>query len=110
MTASFSSTSPAAGALRVLSDERERHRSVFASQGDEAARRRFALPDPASPDYEASLATLEAEIDRASATLDRQDEAKDQVQADRQRAESEEDPAPLSNYKRAEVIKQNSPS
>jgi len=110
MTTSFSSTSPAASALRVLSAEREHHRSVLATQGDEAAQRRFALPDPASPDYESALAALEGEIDRASATLDRQDETKDQVQADRQLAESEEDPAPLSNYKRAEAIKQNSPS
>ncbi|RZL42471.1 MAG: hypothetical protein EOP72_05590 [Variovorax sp.] len=109
MTTSFSSTSPAAGALRALSADRERHRSVFASQGDDAERKRFALPDPASPDYEASLAALEGEIDRASARLDRQDEAKDQAQAERQLAESEDDPAPLSNYKRAEAIKQDTP-
>lgn len=98
MTTSFSSTSPAAGALRALSDERERHRSAFASQGDEAARQRFALPDPASPDYETSLAALEAEIDRASGTLDRRNAA------------SEGDPAPLSNYKLAEAIKHDTPS
>lgn len=100
----------ASSAALALSAERERHRAVFASQGDDASRKRFALPDPASPDYEASLQALESEIDRATAALDRQDEAQDRAEAGRLRAESEEDPAPLSNYKRAEAIKQDTPS
>jgi hypothetical protein len=82
----------------------------LASQGDELSRRRFALPDPASPDYETSLHALEGEIDRAIAAMDRQDKAEDRSEADRQVAQSEDDPAPLSNYKRAEAIKQNTPS
>ncbi len=110
MTTSFSSTSPAAGALRALSSDREQHRSVFASRGDETERQRFALPDPASPDYEARLAALEGDIDRAIASMDRQDEAQDQVRAKREAAASEDDPAPLSNYKRAEAIKHDAPT
>lgn len=105
-----SSASSASSVASSLSAERERHRAVFALQGDDASRKRFALSDPASPDHEASLQMLEGEIDRAMAELDRQDKAQDRADADRLRVESEEDPTPLSNYERAEAIKQDTPS
>jgi len=104
------STSTSTRTARMLSAERERHRAAFAAQGDASSQKRFALPDPASPDYESSMHALEGELDRAIAALDQQDKAEDRADANRQLAEAEDDPAPLSNYKRAEAIKQNTPS
>lgn len=94
-------------ASRALSADRERHRTALVSTGDEEARRRFTLPDASSPDYEARLKALEAEIDRSIGQLDQLEEDAERAKARKQLKESTEDPAPLSDYKRAEAIKRD---
>ena len=90
---------------RALSAAHERQRATLAASSDAAVAQRFALPDPSSPDYEASLRSLEQELDRSIAQLDQQNEREAKAKAEAQLSDSADDPATLSDYKRAEAIK-----
>ncbi|MGJ7578877.1 hypothetical protein ACSFA3_01700 [Variovorax sp. RHLX14] len=52
-----------------------------------------------------SLKSIEAELDRSIEKLDEKKEAEERAQAAEQLAESKDDPAPLSDYKKAEAIR-----
>ncbi|MDB5879547.1 MAG: hypothetical protein JWQ41_2961 [Variovorax sp.] len=60
-----------------------------------------------TPDKDTSLKSLEAELDRSIEELDEKKEAEERAEAARQLAESKDDPAPLSDYKKAEAIKKD---
>lgn len=54
---------------------------------------------------DASLKSLEAELDRSIDKLDEKKEAEERAEAAKQLEESKDDPAPLSDYKKAEAIR-----
>ena len=64
-----------------------------------------------TPDKDTSLKSLEAELDRSIEKLDEEKaqkkEAEERAEAARQLADSKDDPAPLSDYKKAEAIKKD---
>ena len=60
-----------------------------------------------TPDKDTSLKSLEAELDRSIEKLDEKKEAEERAEAARQLADSKDDPAPLSDYKKAEAIKKD---
>ena len=60
-----------------------------------------------TPNKDASLKSLEAELDRSIEKLDEKKEAEERAEAAKQFEESKDDPAPLSNYKKAEAIKKD---
>ena len=60
-----------------------------------------------TPNKDASLKSLEAELDRSIEKLDEKKEAEERAEAAKQLEESKDDPAPLSNYKKAEAIKKD---
>ena len=60
-----------------------------------------------TPNKDTSLKSLEAELDRSIEKLDEKKEAEERAEAAKQLEESKDDPAPLSNYKKAEAIKKD---
>lgn len=60
-----------------------------------------------TPNKDTSLKSLEAELDRSIQKLDEKKEAEERAEAAKQLEESKDDPAPLSNYKKAEAIKKD---
>jgi hypothetical protein len=61
--------------------------------------------NPTPTDKDASLKSVEADLDRSIEEFDKNKEAEERAKAAEQLENSEDDPAPLSDYKRAEAIK-----
>lgn len=61
--------------------------------------------NPTPTDKDTSLKSIEADLDRSIEEFDKNKEAEERAKAAEQLENSEDDPAPLSDYKRAEAIK-----
>ncbi len=61
--------------------------------------------NPTPADKDASLKSVEADLDRSIEEFDKNKEAEERAKAAEQLENSEDDTAPLSDYKRAEAIK-----